>query len=104
VKVPSPVRLPLPASGTGLTASYAYDAQGRRKSKTVIGVTTIFVTDADNREVLEYDGTSGAIQNWYAYGLGPNTALAFLKASTILKNGISDGAYFPPATTTCTPT
>ena len=44
------------ASGTGLTASYAYDAQGRRKSKTVNGTTTIYVTDADNREVLEYNG------------------------------------------------
>jgi RHS repeat-associated protein len=32
----------------------------------------VFVTDASNREVLEYDGTSGAIQRWYAYGLGSN--------------------------------
>ena len=36
---------------------------------------TIFVTDADNREVLEYDGASGAIENWYAYGLGPDEVL-----------------------------
>src|SRR5262249_52763214 len=36
---------------------------------------TIFVTDADNREVLEYDGTTGAILRWYAYGLGPNEVL-----------------------------
>jgi RHS repeat-associated protein len=48
---------------------------GRRKSKTVGSTATIYVTDADNREVLEYDGTSGAIQNWYSYGLGPNEAL-----------------------------
>jgi YD repeat-containing protein len=41
-------------------AAYAYDAQGPRKSKTIGGTTTIFVTDADNREVLEYDCTSGA--------------------------------------------
>jgi YD repeat-containing protein len=33
-------------------ASYAYDAQGRRKSKTVGAVATVYVTDADNREVL----------------------------------------------------
>jgi hypothetical protein len=32
------------------------------------------VTDADNREVLEYSGT-GALQNWYAFGLGPDEAL-----------------------------
>jgi len=55
--------------------SYAYDAQGRRKNKTVNGATTIFATDADNREILEYDGTSGAIRNWYAYALGPNDVL-----------------------------
>lgn len=63
------------ASGAGNTASYAYDAQGRRKSKTVNGITTLFVTDADNREVLEYDGASGAILRWYAYGLGSNDVL-----------------------------
>jgi hypothetical protein len=28
----------------------------------VNGTTTIFVTDADNREVLEYDGASGLAQ------------------------------------------
>ena len=35
----------------------------------------MFVTDAGNREVLEYDGASGAIQRWYAYGLGSNDVL-----------------------------
>jgi RHS repeat-associated protein len=63
------------ASPTTIVASYAYDAQGRRKIKTVGSTTTIYVTDADNREVLEYDGTSGAVGNWYAYGLGPNAVL-----------------------------
>src|SRR6185437_6223361 len=63
------------ASGAGTTATYAFDAQGQRKSKMVNGATTVFVTDADNREVLEYDGASGAIQRWYAYGLGPNDVL-----------------------------
>jgi len=63
------------ASGAGNTASYTFDAQGRRKTKTVNGTTTVFVTDAANREVLEYDGASGAIQRWYAYGLGPNEVL-----------------------------
>jgi YD repeat-containing protein len=63
------------ASGSGLSASYAYDAQGRRKTKTVGSTTTVFVTDADNREVLEYDGTSGAAERWYAFGLGPDAVL-----------------------------
>jgi RHS repeat-associated protein len=62
------------ASPTTTVATYAYDAQGRRKSKTVSGTTTVFVTDADNREVVEYNG-SGAIQNWYAYGQGSNEVL-----------------------------
>jgi len=64
------------ASGAGNTASYTFDAQGRRKTRTVNGATTVFVTDADNREVLEYDGSSGAIQRWYAYGLGANAVLS----------------------------
>ena len=56
-------------------AAYAFDAQGRRKLKTVGAATTIYVTDADNREVLEYDGSSGQIERWYAYGLGPTAVL-----------------------------
>jgi hypothetical protein len=44
-------------------------------------VTTIFVTDADNREVLEYDGSTGAVQNWYAYGLGPDAVLNRMNVS-----------------------
>jgi len=63
------------ASPTTTLGAYAFDAQGRRKSKTAGGTTTITVTDADNREVLEYDGTSGAIQRWYAYGAGSNDVL-----------------------------
>ena len=63
------------ASGGGNTAAYAFDAQGRRKARTVNGTTTISVTDADNREVLEYDGSTGAVLRWYAYGLGPNAVL-----------------------------
>ena len=59
----------------GNTASYTYDGQGRRKTRTVNGTTTVFVTDAGNREVLEYDGATGAILRWYAYGLGSNDVL-----------------------------
>ena len=63
------------ASGAGNSAAYAYDGRGWRKSRTVNGTTTISVTDADNREVLEYDGNSGAVLRWYAYDLGPNGVL-----------------------------
>lgn len=63
------------ASGSGNSSTYAFDGQGRRKTRTINGTTTISVTDADNREVLEYNGSSGAILRWYAYGLGPNDVL-----------------------------
>ncbi|WP_422035639.1 RHS repeat-associated core domain-containing protein [Reyranella sp.] len=63
------------ASGAGTGGTYTFDAQGSRKTVTTGGSTTVFVTDADDREVLEYDGASGAIQRWYAYGLGPNDVL-----------------------------
>ena len=64
------------ASGAGNTASYAFDGRGRRKSRTVNGTTTIAITDADNREVLEYNGSTGAILRWYTYGLGSNDLLS----------------------------
>jgi RHS repeat-associated protein len=68
-------RLTSVKQGATTIASYAWDAQGRRKSKTVGSTKTVYVTDADNREVLEYDGTTGAVQRWYAFGQGPDEAL-----------------------------
>jgi hypothetical protein len=47
----------------------------RRKVKSVGAATAVYVTDADNREVLKYDGASGQILRWNAYGLGPNDVL-----------------------------
>jgi YD repeat-containing protein len=58
------------------STSYAHDAQGRRKTRTVNGATTVTVTDADNRAVLEYAGSSGALLRWYAYGTGSNDVLS----------------------------
>ena len=54
---------------TTTVAACAYDAQGRRKTKTVGSAKTDYATDADNREVLEYNGTSGsgALLLWYAF-------------------------------------
>ncbi len=63
------------AAPSATVASYGYDAQGRRKSKTVAGTTTVYVTDADNREVLEYDGASGQTQRWNVFALGPDAVL-----------------------------
>jgi len=70
------------ASPTSTVAAYAYDAQGRRKSKTVGSITTIYVTDADNREVLEYNGTTGAIGNWYSFSQGPDEVLNQLNVAS----------------------
>ena len=61
------------ASPTATVASYAYDARGRRKSKTVGSATTYYATDADNREVFEY--SAGALLNWYSFALGPDAVL-----------------------------
>lgn len=68
-------RLVSVAQGSTTLGAYTFDAQGRRKSKTAGGTTTIYVTDADNREVLEYDGASGVVERWYAYGQGSNEVL-----------------------------
>jgi YD repeat-containing protein len=78
------------ASGAGNTAAYAYDAQGRRKSKTVNGTTTIFVQDPQGRALLDYDGASGTIQNWYAFGSGPNDVL-----NQINVGGSTRATYIP---------
>ena len=74
-------RLTSVKQGATTIATYAYDAQGRRKRKTASSTTTLFVTDADNREVLEYDGTSGAVQRWYAFGQGPDAVLNQMNVS-----------------------
>jgi RHS repeat-associated protein len=77
-------------------AAYAFDGRGRRKLKAV-GETsvTISVTDADNREVLEYDGLTGAVLRWYAYGLGPNSVVSQINVGTNTPNllGSVVGAY-----------
>jgi YD repeat-containing protein len=78
------------ASGSGNSATYTFDAQSRRKSRTVNGTTTISVTDTDNREVLEYDGTSGQMQRWYAYDLGANGVLNQMNVALT-----SRATYFP---------
>ena len=63
------------ATGAGNSSTYAYDGRGRRKTRTINGAATVSVTDNDNREVMEYDGATGAIVRRYAYGLGPNDML-----------------------------
>ncbi len=56
-------------NGAGNSVSYAYDATGRRKSKTVNGSTTIYVRSND-QEVLEYSGdaaNAGQPHLWHVH-------------------------------------
>jgi YD repeat-containing protein len=59
-------------SGTTV-ATYAYDALGHRKSKTVGTATTIYVRDGGNRALLDYNGATGAVLDWYAFTPGRTT-------------------------------
>ena len=71
------------ASPTTTVAAYAYDAQSRRKWKTVGATTTYDVTDADNRTVMECNA-SGGIQRWYSFALGPDAVLNRMGVATPL--------------------
>ena len=63
-------RLVSVAQGGTAVASYAYDGRGRRKSQTVGGVTTAYVTGAEDQEVAEYDGATGAVGALYTFNPG----------------------------------
>jgi RHS repeat-associated protein len=67
-------------SGTPI-ATYAYDAQGRRKSKTVGATTTNYLLDPSNRALFDYDGSSGQIARWYSFGSGLNEVLNQINVS-----------------------
>jgi RHS repeat-associated protein len=62
-------------TGPNLNIGYEYDANGHRKSKTVNGATTVYVRDAFDREILEYNSADGKVIHWNTYGLGPNDVL-----------------------------
>ena len=59
----------LPGGGS---ATYRYDPFGRRYSKTVNGLTTIYLHDLAGNEIAEYDGTTGATLRYNLYS--PTTA------------------------------
>ena len=64
------------ASATGMTASYAFDGRGHRKSKTVNGVTTLYVGDGGGPDLLEYSGATGLPTAWNVPGPGANSLLS----------------------------
>jgi len=80
-------RLAAITQGGSPVGSYTWDAQGRRKTRTVGGATTIYVTDSDNREVLEYDGATGQILRWHAYGSGIDEVLATMETGPGVRAG-----------------
>jgi RHS repeat-associated protein len=53
-------------AGGAVSAAYAYDGLGQRKSKLVGSTTTITVIDSYGRAILDYDGTAGTLEHWYA--------------------------------------
>jgi YD repeat-containing protein len=69
------------ASKSGVTATYSYDPFGRRKWKTVNGMTTAWVLFGD-REIAEYEG-SGTIflTRRFVYGPGIDDPIASISAS-----------------------
>jgi RHS repeat-associated protein len=75
------------ATDGSTAATYAFDGRGRLKLKAV-GETsvTVSVTDADNREVLEYDGLTGTLLRWYAYGLGLNAVVSQINIGADTRN------------------
>ena len=74
-------RLTSVTQGGTMVATYAYDALGHRKSKTVGTTTAIYVRDPGNRALLDYNGATGAVLDWYAFGAGPNDALTQLNVA-----------------------
>ena len=59
-------------------ATPTYDGNG---NLTFDGTTTILVTDADNNALLDYAGSGGAVQQWYAWGQDTNTLLNQVNAA-----------------------
>ena len=75
----------LTATGPGLVASTRYDPFGRRYSKTVNGVTTVYDDDPEGRVIADYDG-SGHVLRLYGY-LGAATAPVVVMTPTGAMNG-----------------
>src|SRR5690606_413558 len=69
------------ASKTGVTATYAYDAFGRRKSKTVDGLTTAWASFG-SQEIAEYEGTGSlSLTRRFVYGPGLDEPIASVEAT-----------------------
>ncbi|MGK9171323.1 hypothetical protein KXR53_33840 [Inquilinus limosus] len=64
-----------------VTATYTYDPLGRRRSKTVNGVVTRWLSVGD-QEIAEYTGSTPVLDRRYIYGLGLDEPVATVVASS----------------------
>jgi YD repeat-containing protein len=64
-----------------VTATYGYDPLGRRRTKTVNGVVTRYLSVGD-QEIAEYTGSTPVLDRRYIYGLGVDEPLATVVASS----------------------
>src|SRR5207302_3410515 len=69
----------IPANPDPVVATYAYDALGRRVSKTVPGTTTVFINDG-LQEIAEYE--NGTLAREYVYGSYIDEPLMMKSGST----------------------
>ena len=81
--------------GIAGTHGYAYDALGRRVSKTVGGVTTVFINNADWQEIAEY--VAGALPanpiQTYVFGTYIDEPLVMVKAGATRYNYSENALY-----------
>lgn len=61
---------------SNVVAEYAFDALGRRISKTVDSVTTYFIYDPQGRVIAEYEGSTPTLAREFVYGNGFSEVLA----------------------------
>jgi hypothetical protein len=47
---------------------------------------------ADNREVIEYNGTSGAVRNWCSLALGPDEVLNQMNVAVSSRAALARGS------------
>jgi RHS repeat-associated protein len=64
-----------------VTATYGYDPLGRRRSKTVNGVVTRWLSVGD-QEIAEYTGSTPVLDRRYVYGAGLDEPVATVVASS----------------------
>jgi RHS repeat-associated protein len=72
------------ATATGVTASYSYDALGRRLFKSVNGTTTLWAS-YNNQEIAEYQGPGNTVSltRRFVYGAGLDEPIASVSASDV---------------------